>query len=530
MNKFILSIFLISPLSAVAWNVSTEPSQRSSLIEEYTGIHCPNCPDGHKVSATLSTLHPDDVYVVAIHAGSYAVPGIGEPDFRTSVGEALHDRFDISFYPGAVISRTQYSNSWNLSRSAWGSASREILKQQSPVNLWASSSYDSGTRTLKLDVEGYLTEDMEDPRLNVFLLQNEILGPQSGGQAGFEYPHRHMLRDRLTGDDFGDPIETKNKGEYFSRSFSLTLPEKILDIPTDPVNMELLVFVTEGDETVCKVVETRPDTSDLDQPFIVSMSDAPLFITKNYAFNYFEVILENHGGVAATNAKFEVTVNKVPQICEWTGNVAPHTSELIKIPLNGMIENTVDEENTSYIIKILSVNDNEVESPSIRGSIQEVAEYPYEFYIKIQTDLDAIDNTWRILDTEGNIVYDFGPYENEVAAEYKESVSLEPGVIYCLEIFDCWGDGICHPQGNVKLFDTNDKQLTAYREIRGYGMRQFFRTVDLSSVETIESSDPVKTVEYYNLEGKKLLQAPSNGIYITRTIFESGRNSYKKCL
>ena len=57
------------------------------------------------------------------------------------------------------------------------------------MNLWSVCSYDATTRTLKVDVEGYYTADMNEPRLTVWLLQNEILGPQSGGNMGEGHSH-----------------------------------------------------------------------------------------------------------------------------------------------------------------------------------------------------------------------------------------------------------------------------------------------------------------------------------------------------
>ncbi len=67
MKNIILALSLLSATGASAWNVSTEPSMQSALIEEYTGIHCPNCPDGHAIAASLTSAHPEDGFTVAIH-------------------------------------------------------------------------------------------------------------------------------------------------------------------------------------------------------------------------------------------------------------------------------------------------------------------------------------------------------------------------------------------------------------------------------------------------------------------------------
>lgn len=521
MKQILLTSLIITPLTLAAWNVSTEPTHRAALIEEFTGIHCPNCPDGHQVATMLATLHPDDVHMVAIHAGGYANPSQGEPDFRIPLGEALHEHFDVPFYPSAVISRRAYPDNMAISRSDWGAACRDVISEISPVNLWTASGYDPQTRTLTLNVEGYLTSSMRDPRLNVFLLQSEILGPQSGGLLGVEYPHRHMLRARLTDNDFGDQIEPKSAGEYFDRSFTYLLPEEIGGVATDPVNTELLVFVTDGEDDICQVVSTRPDTSSLPQKLIAGCTSAPLAISKNHAFDFFEVVLQNNGGVPLTSADFDVTVNKESDVCRWEGVIPPHTNEIVRVPLNGMLKGTHDDELTSYVFRMVKANGEEVETASMRGTIQEVAEYPSDFNVVIKTDIDAADNTWRILDEDGNLIYDFGPYPNGEVAEYTEAVKLETDKVYCLEIFDSWGNGICHPNGSVKLVGLDGKQLTIYREIRNYGMRQFFRTVDVSGIEEMVSIPETVKTEYFDLTGQRCKDAPE-GIHILRRTLSDG--------
>lgn len=521
MRKPLIFACLWIPLMASAWNVGTEPTRRNALIEEFTGIHCQNCPDGHRVAAALTALHPDDVYTVAIHAGGFANPYPTEPDFITETGTAIHDHFGISSYPCAVVNRKDTGYGLVQGRSTWGSACREIMRLDSPVNLWASSEYDPSEGLFRIDVEAYFTDSMENPRLNVFLLQNEIAGPQSGGLLGNEYPHRHMLRCRLTDNDFGDPIDNAEKGSYWARSFSYILPDNIGGVATDPVNTEFLIFVTDGDNDVVKVCATRPDTSELPQPFIVSTSAAPISITKNYALDYVEIYLNNHGGTDVTSASFDVTLNGETETVEWTGLVPPHTAGLIQVPVGENWRNARDKEANQYVLRMVRANGNEVETASIRGSFNEIFTYPASLTVKIKTDSDAADNTWRIIDANGETVKQFGPYPDGIADEYTDTVELEPDSVYGLEITDCWGDGIMDPMGYIKLIGPDGRQVTQIKEITGYGMRQFFRTEADTGVESyIAEPLPVHS-RYYDLSGREI-SAPCGGTYIVRTIYTDG--------
>ena len=110
MKQYLLVSFLFGALTASAWNVGTDPTRKSALIEEFTGIQCSNCPDGHRIATALANLHPEDVYIVAVHAGYFSDPRPGQPDFVTETGKAIHDYFGVSSYPCGDVNRHDYGN------------------------------------------------------------------------------------------------------------------------------------------------------------------------------------------------------------------------------------------------------------------------------------------------------------------------------------------------------------------------------------------------------------------------------------
>lgn len=522
------SVSLCGIFTCSAWNVSTQPTAQSALIEEFTGIHCPNCPDGHKIATELMNMHPEEVYTIAIHAGSFSKPSKNEPDFTVPLGVAIHDNFKVTGYPSGMVNRTDYGNRIVSDRAKWGAGCRTAIATQSPVNLWTEASYNASSRTLTLNVEGYFTADMQAPLLNVFLLQNEILGPQSGGLKGDEYPHRHALRGRLTDNDFGDPIEQKAKGEYFKRTFSYTLPETIGEIAVEPRNIELLTFVTEGEGSVCKVSRALPSIEGLVPLFNISTSTPPIAIGKNYAFDFIEVCLNNHGGVDLTDAEFIISMDNSQQTAKWEGLVPAHTNMTVRVPLEGAWDNCLDSESNQYSIRLVKANGIEVETSSIRGTFMEVATYPDQVTLKLMTDMNGSDNTWRILDREGNVVKEFGPYPDNLTHEYVENVQLENGKVYCLEVTDCWGDGLRNPSGSVKVLNASGKQIEQFKDITGYGFRQFFRTDSTLGVDSVVTDEIVK-VEYFDLTGCRV-DSPVSGLYIMRTTMADGSVSARKTM
>ena len=88
--------------------VSTNPENRKVVLEEYTGIHCVYCPSGHQIAQAIKDAHPDDVFLINIHSGSFAVPGANEPDFRTPYGKALDSQTGLVGYPAATVNRQNF--------------------------------------------------------------------------------------------------------------------------------------------------------------------------------------------------------------------------------------------------------------------------------------------------------------------------------------------------------------------------------------------------------------------------------------
>lgn len=528
MNKslqcVIMSVFMMPAFPSGAWNVGTEPTGKSAVIEEFTGIHCPNCPDGHVRASELLRAHHGEVFTIAIHAGPFATPRVNEPNFITTEGTEIHDHFPVNGYPCGVVSRRDQGNGIVQGRGDWGPSARTITREESPVNLYAEAPYDADTRILRVKVEGYYTSGMNDPRLTVMLLQNNILGPQSGGMLGVEYPHRHILRDILTDNVFGDEISEKAAGEYFLREISYVLPEEIDGIPTAACDMALVAFVSEGDGEIVKAFECFPETDlSSDQRKIVVPAPALIPVGTSYALDYLELCLDNYSGEEAVSAKLDLKLNGKVHELIWNGSIPAHGTGVARFPLDGIMKDCYDNDTNEYSILVTEINGRPLalEMLPIRGKFRNLPEYPAEIKIKIKTDLDAADNTYRIIDESGETVVEFGPYADGVNMEYDEHVSLEPGKVYGFEVSDVWGDGVYHPRGSVKFYRADDGRIAGQlMEIDGYGMRLFFRTEDPSGMAGIFSEEALE--EWFDMTGVRVSIPVPGGIYIRRTICADG--------
>ena len=188
MNNRITTLFIFGLLafSGLAQTiVSTAPEDKKVILEEFTGIHCVFCPQGHAIAQAIQDNNPGEVFLINIHVGSFAVPGAGEPDFRTPFGSAIANQSGLIGYPAGTVNRRNFpgleqgsAGTTAMSRGSWTNASNQILAAPSYVNVAVEADINVQTNELTVHVEGYYTGDSPQGTnlLNVALLQNNTKG------------------------------------------------------------------------------------------------------------------------------------------------------------------------------------------------------------------------------------------------------------------------------------------------------------------------------------------------------------------
>ncbi len=253
MKKLILIISLLSGflMSASAQTlVTTDPTNKNIILEEYTGIHCVYCPEGHTIAQAILDNNPGRAVAIAIHQGSFATPDAGDPDYRTNFGNALASQAGVNSYPSGTVNRHVFIGSkTGMSRGDWTPSGNIILDQPSPVNVGIESSFNSTTRELTVHVELFYTSNSATSSnfINVALLQDHIFGPQTGG--GSNYEHMHMLRHLITG-QWGDEVTTTTQGSFVDKTYTYIIPDNYLSIPCIPENCQVAVFVAQSHQEV----------------------------------------------------------------------------------------------------------------------------------------------------------------------------------------------------------------------------------------------------------------------------------------
>jgi len=333
----IASLLAVMTVNAQNW-VNTSPQNKKVVLEEFTGIKCTFCPDGHKRANELKAANKGNVFLVNIHSGGYATPAAGEPDFRTTEGDAIDDASGLTGYPAGSINR--FKSPRAESRANWSASANTVLAQSSPVNTYVKSFFDRKTRELTTEVEVYYTADgSANNKLTVMLTQDNILGPQTGGTTyypenfvGDQYKHNHVLRDVLTpGGAWGETISETSKGSYIYKKYVTVLPEKIKNVPLTFFNLNVVAFVSESDNN--NILTGAEASVEYDPTGAVDLSLTNKTVAPSgLCVDAFKPSVEVTNTSSETVTSFDMTINTngVEKTESFSGSLAPGAKTTIE--------------------------------------------------------------------------------------------------------------------------------------------------------------------------------------------------------
>jgi hypothetical protein len=195
----LLSLAALTGYTNAQTIVSTTPENKKAIVEEFTGTGCPNCPGGHTTAAGILTANPGTVFVIANHPTNSS--------YTTS--DIMANAFPNAFYTNPFISPSnRYMPCAMINRRVWGAVERiqgtanwasdvsTIKTESSPLNVGVSSSYNTSTKMLSVNVEVYFTADVTDAvTLFTMITEDGIIADQSGGTS--PYTHNHVFRAAL---------------------------------------------------------------------------------------------------------------------------------------------------------------------------------------------------------------------------------------------------------------------------------------------------------------------------------------------
>lgn len=464
MKNFIAGIGLFCALTASGTAqerfVDETPQNRKVVLEEFTGVNCGNCPDGHHRANALRDAHPGEVFLINIHQGSYAYPA--EIDLRTNYGDALASQAGINGYPNATINRHSFNGSIAVAdRTAWTSLSEGLLSTEAYANIAAKATVDWQTREMQVTVQVYYTGNSPASTnyLNVALLQDYIYGPQAGMNANMEqvdgnqYVHMHALRDLITG-QWGEEITTTTQGSFVEKTYTYTIPEAVREVPVEMGNISVVAFLAEGRTEIITACEANLSFTNGGPDYILHLSnfaqeahntcDSRIrFSAKAEIRAAVEPVSSMDFILNTSDGQREYTHTFEPAL--EAGSTVTFTSEPIEFPINQEME-------ASLSLAAVNGSDN---FPEMDGLAADFSKYymnipSQEMILTVAQDQYGEEITWNVVTDEGDTIGQGGPYanlQNMGTRNRIDTLTLAEGC-QTFTIYDAMGDGIHNTQGD----------------------------------------------------------------------------------
>ncbi len=532
MKKILLlsANLFISFFSLAQTIVSTTPENKNVVLEEFTGIHCGFCPEGHARAKAIQDAHPDDVVIINVHTGTYAVPNPGEPDFRTSFGLGIENQSDLTGYPSGTVNRHVFpghemtGGGTAQGRGDWSATSSIILSESSYVNLAMEAEIDVQTRILTIHVEAYYTDDSPKStnKLNVVLMQNNTLGPQSGGNMGNEYVHMHRLVHMITG-QWGEDITTTTQGSFINETYTYTIPAEYKGVAAILQDVEVAAFVAEGQQEIISGVSVKPSFNNLSYDNNASLDN--VIIAEKICGNKIipTIKLQNNGNNSLTSVEISYNVNDgTDSTFNWNGDLG--ALKLIEFDLD-KYEFTPEQTN-KLNIEIKSIGDETDEDQSDNSNtvnFEKSEEVNNLLTLTLSTDQYANEISWKLFNSSGTEVDAGGGYSNNTTNSKTFHLDLD---CYMFEIYDSYGDG----GATFSLEDSEGLMIHSSTGNYGIGENVPFKTI--SEVQTFSATfnvtngtNPVENAEI-NLTDFGMQTTDAFGVAVFSDIYPNENIDY----
>lgn len=456
--------------------VSTSPQNRNAVLEEFTGIYCGYCPDGHQIANAIKAANPSKVVLVNIHAGGYANVAVGEPDLKTAEGTAINNMsgMNILGYPAGDVNRTvvasaaqQTASPYGMAqnRNKWSASVNSIITQTSYCNVALQGTVDVQTRVLTVQAEVYYTANspVGTNSLTVMLLEDKVTGPQhnygnplynaSNYNPDGSYNHNHVLRKALT-PTFGMTIPNTTAGTTFTTLLTYTIPATYGAAgKTNPCllgNLELAAFVTETDRPTVTgangpvFLSNFANTTDITPTTLVT--DPAVCSGQNFNASF---KFTNLGSAPVTSAVFSYSMNGTAvNTLTWTGTANPMTSALtITVPAFNFSALPTN----SFAVQVVSVNGSADQNAANNIATKSVAlttaiANSMNMQMDFTQDQYGSEDSWVIYDEVTNaIISQDGPFTDLSASGtqlHSKTFTISPNTCYKLVVSDAYGDGV----------------------------------------------------------------------------------------
>jgi hypothetical protein len=169
---------------------------RKIVLFEFTGIHCPNCWEGHVAVDEIDSVFYGHVIPISIHAGGFAVPSGNDPDFRTPFGDQLYESLINQGVPSILFGSMDGDSIQVGSPSSWLGELGQMLPAYSKFVIEPTISFTNNSISAIYEITERESVASE-LRFYGLIVEDHIEGPQANVEED-PYDHRHVFRKCFT--------------------------------------------------------------------------------------------------------------------------------------------------------------------------------------------------------------------------------------------------------------------------------------------------------------------------------------------
>lgn len=226
---------------------------RSVLVEEYTGVDCKNCPNGHARLNQIEQYYNTEANLaegIGVIAVGIHIPVFGDPVAQG--GFVTPEAADLapgqSTAPAARINRRTEP----IELDRWQTAIASEISRK-PGVTFGSIKAEITASGLKVSGEAVADEEISGGRLNVWVVEDDITDWQlmPDGEYNSEYVHHAVYRASLTGLRGEEIALTRNVASQFETQ---ALP---VASAWNAANLRVVVFIDTDSEGVLNAAQVK---------------------------------------------------------------------------------------------------------------------------------------------------------------------------------------------------------------------------------------------------------------------------------
>lgn len=187
---------------------------KKTLLEDYTGHKCGNCPAAARLASSLTAQYQASLVVIAVHAGFFTKTTTVQPkpfpdSYTCTVGNDWDGStgFNVSGQgnPNGMVNRKVYPGFTLVHKDTWATTVGMAQNDPFVVRIDLLSKYDYKARALNVESKlTFLQAYNANVKLQLVLMEDSIVGPQldyslTPDDYVPDYEFEHVLRTAVNG-------------------------------------------------------------------------------------------------------------------------------------------------------------------------------------------------------------------------------------------------------------------------------------------------------------------------------------------